>query len=385
MLLDFGKQPVCHHFVGDLRELNGQYRHRLALGQCSACGVVQLVERYPVSAITPKHPWMVRYSEPEDHLDKLATTLLSLPGISKQAKICGVSFKDDTLLARLSARGCRQCVRLDARDLRIGKTVYGVETIQQHMTYGSAKRIVARRGRQDVVIARHILEHAFDPEEFFQVTRAMLSPQGYLVIEVPGIDQALGMFDYTTIWEEHTLYFTRETFRRIFSFFGFPLAYFTSIAYPLEDSLIAVARVGDRPQRYRFPATDAEKDRGEHFARAFRVQKTKLQSFLKSRRGKVALFGAGHLGCVWLNILELGRWVDLCIDDDRNKAGLRMPGSGIPIQTTSAFKGSLDLCLLGANPRNEEAIMEKNKPFFRQVHTVASIFPSSRRSIGPLL
>lgn len=384
LLLDCGRQPVCSHFLGDIGQLRRQYTHRLAIGQCNWCGTMQLFDRFPVHRLVPKYSWMVRYSEPEDHLDELTTKLIALPGITQKSNICGLSVKDHTLLDRFSKRGYTKILRLSGRDLRIKKKVYGAETIQQHVTVANAKQIVRQWGKQDIFVTRHILEHAYNPEVFIQAVRELLSPTGYLVIEVPGVDQALKQFDYSTIWEEHTLYFTRATFRLLWSFFGFSLVHFISISYPLEDSLIAVARVGNSPgQHVSMSTLRSSIKQGNMFARGFQVQKRMIRS-LCNDQGTIALFGAGHLGCVWLNIFGLSNYVQVIVDNDPNKTGLHMPGSRISIRTTDAVKEPIDLCLLCANPRNEDVMIEKNQLFFRQVRKVASIFPSSKRAIATL-
>lgn len=353
-------QPVCHRY-------GSRYKHPLALGQCSWCGTLQLYERFPLKRIVPVYPWVVRYSEPEEHLDGLVRDITKLSGITKDTKFCGVSFKDDTTLARLTNHGYKRTLSVSKQD---------IPTAQDYITT-RARDIVRQYGKQDTVIARHILEHCYDPRGFLDALQEMVSADGYIILEVPGVDQALKDLDYTTIWEEHTLYFTKQIFRWMLSFFGFKILSFQEVSYPLENSLIAVVRPGMSIYRRRVKRVDA-------FARGFAVQKKMLHTLLNVKK-TIAVFGAGHLGCVWVNIFELKKYINYFVDDDLKKGGLQMPGSGIPIIPTNRIENNIDLCLLAAHPRNEEVTLAKNNLFFGKVDQVLSIFPSSPRALNKLL
>lgn len=374
-LLDFGKQPISSHYISDQKQK--EYTHKLSLGQCRACGVIQLFDRFLWKTFVPRYAWTVRYAEPEDHLDQLADTIAQLPGITKKSKICGLSFKDDTLLARLKENGFTQIVRLDNNDLDISNA-HGIETVQHHFTKTIAKKIVTRLGKQDVLIVRHLLEHVYSPARFMTAAKEFLQPTGYLVIEVPGVDKALEYFDYTTVWEEHQLYFTRATFRSFFGLFGYVIQYFKEITYPLENSLLAIARRDDGFITHLSRHTVRnERNKFERFARAFPSVKKKLHRLLPKGRTTV-LFGAGHLGCLWVNIFKLSQYIDCFIDEDMHKIGMFMPGSNISIRRPNEIKESIALCLLSSNPNNESIIKKKNKKFFSNVEKFVSIFPQTK-------
>ena len=55
------------------------------------------------------------------------------------------------------------------------------------------------------------------------------------------------------------------------------------------------------------------------------------------RAGPVAVLGAGHLACAFINYLRVGEHVSFVVDDNPHKHGLRMPGSRLPIRGASAL------------------------------------------------
>ena len=65
---------------------------------------------------------------------------------------------------------------------------------------------------------------------------ANIKNTGALVADSPLVWQ-LEKLDYTTIWEEHTLYFTPETFRNCFGFGGLSLIHFEK-AYSVESYIV---------------------------------------------------------------------------------------------------------------------------------------------------
>lgn len=373
--LDFGMQPISSHYVADTQQT--EYKHTLSLGQCSACGVIQLFDRFPWKKLVPLYPWTVRYTEPEEHLDDLTQTIAQLPSITKNSNICGLSFKDDTLLERLRKKGFRHCLRFNSKDLGISG-VHGVESVQHKFSKAIAEKIVRKIGKQDVLIVRHLLEHVYDPAEFIDAAKEILTPHGYLVIEVPGVDKAINYFDYATIWEEHLLYFTRETFQKFFAFYGYRISHFMEISYPLENSLIAIVYQdkGDDGNRSEKVA-QREREKFKRFTETFPLIKKRVEGeLLKS--SSILLFGAGHLGCIWVNIFQLAKYIGYYVDDDINKVGLCIPGSRIPILRPSEITKSIDLCLLSSNPQNDQKIKANNKKLFSRVKLLESIFPQTK-------
>src|SRR3989338_20761 len=220
-LANMGLQPICNRFIENPSD--NEYTHPMIIGQCKACGLIQLINPVPASEVLPRYEW-ITYSEPEEHLDQLSEIISDLPCLTKEASICGISFKDDSTLQRLESRGFRHIYRISMEDdFAIKDRRAGAETIQSRMTTDMADKMVNKYGSFDIVIVRHILEHAHDTFGFMQAVKRLVKPQGYIVFEVPDCMKALEKNDYTTLWEEHIVYFTPETFRHCFAFGGLSL------------------------------------------------------------------------------------------------------------------------------------------------------------------
>lgn len=369
VLLDFGEQPVCNRFLHDPNE--SEYTHPLAIGQCETCGVIQLVDPPPAEELKPRFDW-ITYREPEPHLDRVADMIRALPGVTEKSIIGGISYKEDTTLRRLEARGLKNTWRLDPKtDLGIDDPCAGIETIQACL--------VARR-KADVVIARHILEHAHGLRGFLRTLKEFLNPGGYVVIESPDCKRALQDCDYSTVWEEHVFYFTPQTFRDAFAIGGYRLTQFQSFPYALENSLVGIAQVDERVRPFLAPAV--EEAIGQTFRDNFVPTRQRLNEYLRRQPGKIAFLGAGHLSCVFINFFGLKDVVEFVVDDNPHKQGLFMPGSRLPIRGSAALlENDINLCLLCLSPESEDKVIENNKGFVERGGKFASIFSASKYAL----
>src|SRR5438445_7491972 len=188
-LLDFGPQALSNRYLTSPKDQEALFP--FVLGQCVDCGLIQIPNPIPPAELKPRFDW-ITYNEQEGHLDDLVEKVSRLPGVTTEAMIGAISFKDDTTLVRFQKRGFARTWRLDPKkDLGLADRSAGLESIQAELAAESAKRVAAQRGSTDVLIVRHILEHTHDPQRFLAALRALIKPGGYLVFEVPDCAPAL--------------------------------------------------------------------------------------------------------------------------------------------------------------------------------------------------
>jgi hypothetical protein len=380
-----GPQPICNRFLSSADA--EEFEFPMTIGVCHHCGLVQIASPVPPVELTPRFDW-ITYNEPERHLDGLAEFISRLPGLDEGPVVAGVSFKDDSMLARMNRLGFQHSWRIDPEsDLKAPRPGVGVESIQDRLTPGAAEAAAKRYGPADIVLARHILEHAHHPMQFMEAVRKLARPDGYIVFELPDCQRALESGDYSTIWEEHVIYFTPETFRTALAYGGFPLAHFESQPYPLENCLIAVvkARNLQAPPLLAASMVRSEVRRAVNFGKALAATRKKWADFLsdfRQRQGGIAVFGAGHLACSFINLLGLREYVEFVVDDNSHKRGLFMPGSRLPIlESPSLVERKIKLCLLCLSPESEEKVMQRNRAFVEGGGSFASVFPASHHAL----
>ncbi len=352
--LDFGLQPVVNRFL--VSASDSEYKHPLKMGVCQQCGVLQLVDPFPQEELVPKVNW-ITYNEPEGHLDVLAEKFSAM--LPAGGFVLGVSFKDDSTLSRLEKRGFVTRRLGLFSDLAITEPGAGVESIQRQLTVVRAREIAQKYGKADALIVRHILEHVYDVGQFLLVLKELLKPEGHMILEVPDCSRQLELLDYSTIWEEHTIYFTPETFKNCVLMHGFSIKMFEVVSSAIEGPMMAIVRLNEEkviPDGSLFFSSVAadEIKRAQIFCRSFAEFKKSLQFFFAGKT--MSVFGAGHCAANMINIFELP--VSRVIDDNAHKRGLFMPGSRVPICGSDTLKNG-ELCVLGVNPSVEAKIASR--------------------------
>jgi SAM-dependent methyltransferase len=384
VLIDFGTQPPSNRFErpGDAPAET----HPLVLGQCTACGLVQLIDPMRAESAKSRFAWLT-YNEPEGHLDDLVGRLRGLPGLHAQSRIFGLTYKDDSTLARFNRAGYAATYRYDlAADLGLDDPCAGLESIQQVLDTTLAERLVARHGRADLLLVRHILEHAHQPTAFLAAVRRLVKPDGWLMFEMPDSTKFLRAFDYCFVWEEHITYFTPATLAAFFAHAGAAVESVFAYAYPLEDSLTGIVRNADAATRDAPSAhLAAELADGQAYSRRYADVRARVQALLRGWRAqgeRVAVFGAGHLAAKFVNLLDLVGNVDCVIDDNAYKQALLMPGSRLPIRGSATLaSGEIRRCLLSLNPESELKVRAKMAPWLAAGGEFRSIFASSPSSV----
>lgn len=375
-LLALGPQPPSNRYVpvGAVQS----DAHPLNFGHCVSCGMLQLADPMPAAMVRSRKPGL-KYGEPEGHLDALAAHLAGLVG--PDARILGLTYNDDSTLARLNGLGRSRTRRLEmAADLGITDRCAGFETVQAVVDDGMVRRLTAKYGTADLVIVRYLLEHAHAPSRLLAALGGLLAPGGRIVIELPDCRKFIAACDYSFIWEEHIGYYTPRAITALAHRNGFGQVETLLYPYAFEDALVAIMQSGPSPLSP-LDAADAASDRSaaHRFAGEFdRVRERYHRHFDECRvAGKrIAIFGAGHLAATFLNVLGLGGSVECVIDDNPDKTGLGMPGSGVPIVGSSRL-GEIDLCLLALSPASETKVLAHHGGRLAPGGRFASIFALS--------
>jgi len=380
LLIDLGNQPLSNRFLTD-RDAP-EDRFPLSVGQCENCGLVQLVDMPPSTELLPRFSWMT-YREPEDHIPELAKRLVAELGLGARSRICAFSSKDHSTLDALAPLGVTNGWRLSAEPaLNGGRPTAAVETLTDIITPEIATSLRAARGGADLVVIRQILEHTANLPRLLRSLHALLAPDGTVMVEIPDCAVWLRQHDYTGIWEEHRLYLTPETATATFRHHGFAVRSMHRFPYPFEDSLVFLLQPANDAPHATAKLAD-ELAVGRQYGAAFKGTAQRCADAIADlgrRHGKVALFGAGHFACAFLNYLDLAAHIEAVIDDNTNKVGLFMPGARLPIVPSSVLPtGDINVCLTCFAPEYEERVMAKHGAFMARGGVFRSIFPNSPR------
>lgn len=377
--LNFGKQPPSNRYQL-IKDAESEF-NSLEIGICSNCGLVQLINPMPIEMVRSRFSW-IKYNEPELHLDNLVDELIKLPNINRESKIVGLTYKDESTLNRFLQKGFLNIKSTTMPKKKSPNGPFnGLETIQQIITEDNDFKL---ESEIDLLIARHVLEHAHDLTTFLKNIVKKVKKEGYLVFEIPDSKKFLEYKNYFFVWEEHIVYFTESTLRYFFEKNGFNLVNIFRYEAALEDSLVAVV-TKTYDERSNIANRDIENEimTIDLFADKFSEIKKTHQDFFRNdfAAGKrIAVFGAGHLAVKYINFFALKDFISCVIDDSKDKENLFMPGSSLPIRN-STFLFDIDICILVLSPESQIKVMKLKRNIIKKGGKFYSAFDNKLISI----
>jgi hypothetical protein len=382
--IDVGEHPVASFFLEDVHQSEKPYS--LVLGQCPGCGTVQLMQPVPHHALVPPYDWLLA-REPEEHLDDAVARIIGEGILSPQSVIGGLTYKDDTTVERFRNLGFPSTWRLDLKnDFELTDPAANIETVQKLVSPARMAGIARNHPPADLLIVRHITEHTEDLQAFMAGLAELVAPSGLLMLEIPDCSSSLELGEYCMIWEEHSLYFTPETFALVPSLGGFSTLWLKIYERPFENSLVLLARKAGPPATpVVSEAARSQIGLLERYGSGYDIAKRKLRADLeifRREQGPIALFGAGHLAHAFANFMGVSDLIDFVADDTPQKQGKYLSGAKLPILPSSELLArNIKLCLLALSIPSESAVIERNVSFVSSGGLFRSILRASPRSI----
>lgn len=377
--IHFGKQPPSNRFMKDSAGAAQVESYALSLTTCSNCGTVQLLDRIPMEAFRPRYDWLV-YNEPEGHLDDVAKHLANLPGIDTSSRFMGITYKDQSTLTRMLNMGFSDTVCLQESDLQSTVVPFGLETVQAILSCEvNVNRLKGKYGQVDVLLLRHITEHSPNCSQLLKSLSTLVAPGGYMMLELPDSQRVFNAGNYPFIWEEHISYFTESSARRLAHEVNAQVSWLGRYAYPYEDSLNVVLHFPTDSAVVNNGAsmTTVTGQTGQFFTQFKEVRDqwhTKLQS-IRTNGNKIAVFGAGHLAVKFINFFRIKDFITCVIDDNPQKVGMYMPGSGLPIVPSAQLKKlGIHYCVSTLSPESEVKARKNISHFFDNGGTFLNAF-----------
>ena len=378
ILLETGEHPVSNGYI---REGDNAPLRPLTLARCPSCGLLQLPGTFAEEELAAAVPTWVRYNEPEAHLDEVAALLADIMQGDTSRSIAGLTYIDQSLQNRLKKAGWDSQSGLDV--------INGADATErcsiEQMLAGVQSGRWGREGQKvDLLLNRHVFDHTRDTAAFLQFIRASLSNRGLVVFEVPSSIADIEACNPLMLWESHANYFTPATFLRTLEAGGLKVELYRQFTPGGPPVLVVVCSVGQGDVSVAGEAEDISEDALKTYVAHFEPNREALRVKLAALRAKhsvIAMLGAGHIGNLFLNLHDLGDFLDCAADDDARKSGLLLPGSWLPIRGGVTLAGVEGLfVLMAVNPAVEERVIER----WRQQNPSAvfgSIFPQSPRSV----
>lgn len=365
--------PIAHRLLRTRDQQEERFPFEV-LG-CASCGLPQIVKPIDPDILYRQFNYNFSSWKPEPHQhDELDT----IGKFTKHHSVFEIGCNDGLFMDKLRERGADILVGVEPNPVsgRIARE-RGIKVYSDMISPALCHDAVAQSGQFDLVVSRQVLEHIVDFENFFECVKLVLREDGLLFIDVPDFSPGSTAGDISVLWEEHVSYFTEATLLTLLARHGFEVVSVKKYNFS-GGSLAVAARLAG--EKVAVPASTTGV--GEKFAQRAREYGARLRPVLvKARENgiQVAIYGAGCRACTFTNAHELADLIDLSVDDQKERQGLFLPGTRIPIRSPDELAGKPEqlVCLLAVNQENEAKVSSRLRETIKRPLHIASIFAPS--------
>ncbi len=216
--LDLGGQPLANN-LSDTPNADVA-RYPLALTQCPSCHLVQLNHVVPKEEMFSHYLYTPSQSKTfVEHFTRMAKHLTEHLKLEAGDLVCDVGSNDGLLLSKYP-EGIRVLGIEPASNIA---ELASVPTTNGYWTPGLATQILATGGHAKLITANNVFAHIDNWKEFIEGVNILLSDDGTLVIEAPGLLEMLTSGTYDLIYHEHLSYLSLDPLIQFFYNHGFYL------------------------------------------------------------------------------------------------------------------------------------------------------------------
>lgn len=307
------------------------------------------------------HEWLI-YREPEEHSEALGRELVALCGLTSESAVAGISWKDENVLASIGKAGAPTTI-LWPRAWEELESSPQTRWIRDSIEVQAKVSDLANLQRFDLVVARHILEHARNLETFLEGVAKIVNIDGYVMFEVPDCEQAIASCDWSVFWEEHVHYFTSNSLRQSLERAGWETCMIRRDLSEGEPILVVLARPSaddDAPSQ--ITSRNLNFDDLINFTKSLGSRRANLlRTFRKLRDSGVTLYmlGANHTASTFLDLFAEPGLFNACIDDKQEKQGRWLSGCKVQISSLSVLQGSRQSFIVNAVHQGRSEALEK--------------------------
>jgi 2-polyprenyl-3-methyl-5-hydroxy-6-metoxy-1,4-benzoquinol methylase len=344
--VDLGASPLCESYL-DASQLGAMEPfYPLCPYVCESCFLVQLQEFVAPEDIFTEYAYFSSYSDSWlRHAEEYVEMAMARFGLGAGSHVVEVASNDGYLLQYFVARGVPVLGIEPAANVAEAAERRGVPTEVCFFNEDTARDLVARGQRADLLAGNNVLAQVPDLKGFVRGLTILLAPRGVLTLEFPHLLRLMRENQFDTIYHEHFSYFSLRTVAEFFTREGLTVFDVEELATH-GGSLRVFARhadddsqaVGERVTALLAVEEEAGLGRLEtytSFAEQVKETKRKLLEFLitAKRDGKrVVGYGAPGKGNTLLNYCGIGTdFLDFTVDRNPYKQGKFTPGTRIPI------------------------------------------------------
>lgn len=350
--LDLGFHPPSDQFRAK-EELNlPEIFYPLKVNLCKKCGLSQLSH-----VVDPRVLYQYGYlyessitKTGQKHWNEFAKMVIARLKLAPKSLIVDIGSNDGTLLKFFKEKGMRVMGVDSAPNIaEIANKKNKIETICDFFNYKTAKTIIKKAGRADIITGTNVFAHIDDLFNLMTAVKYLLKPKGVFIFESPYFQHLIDNLEYDTIYHEHLSYLSLKP---LIPFFGrFDMEVFAIEETPIHGGSFRVYIGKKGLRKIDSSISRLIKQEKEHrlhdietmrlFADGVYDNRKKLTTLIEKllHKGKtIAVVSTPAKGMTLLNFCGLtNRQISFAAEKSRLKVGRYTPGGHIPIISDEEF------------------------------------------------
>jgi methylation protein EvaC len=324
---------------------------QLAVGFCSRCAMVQLVEQ--VERERMFHGEYAYYSSTSarmrEHFGRLAGEVMARLEGAADPFVVEIGSNDGIMLEHFAQRGLRHLGVEPSANVAAVAAQKGARTLCRFFDDDSAAEILRDEGPADVILGANVFCHLPYLHGVMRGVARLLKPAGVLIFEDPYVGDILAKNAFDQMYDEHTFYFSASSLGALLEQHSLEIVDAAPLAVHGGSMRYTVARCGARARSAAVEQLLAgERERGltraETFARfqenvdQARDRLVDLLQRIRRQGKRVVGYGATAKSATVMNYCGITPdLVEFLSDTTPIKQGKFSPGMHIPVLPYQEF------------------------------------------------
>ena len=196
--------PLCQSQISEERLNAMEAFYPLKAMVCEQCWLVQLDEFVSPDEIFTEYAYFSSYSDSwVEHARRYVDAISERLSLDRNSLVYEIASNDGYLLQHCVARGIPVVGIEPAANVAKTAIEKGIRTDVCFLGQDSARALVAKYGRADLVLGNNVLAHVPALNDFVPGIRELMAPTGVLTMEFPHLQNLIEQNQYDTIYHEH--------------------------------------------------------------------------------------------------------------------------------------------------------------------------------------
>ena len=345
--LSLGAMPPANNLPSDHNQSEEKYP--LDLCVCSTCSLVQLRHQVNPEILFNKYLYSSTSGLLSNHFKSMSQHLVKFLDLGKESLAIDIGSNDGLLLSHLLQAGVGEVIGVEpASNLVRVAEKNQIPTIHDFFSVKTVDKILSGSGQASLVTATNVFAHIDDIKTLTTEVKRLLRPSGVFVIEVPYMPTMIDSGTFDLVYHEHLSYFSVSPLLKFFSYLDMEIFKIEKLNTHGGSIRLFVQHSNGNLQVHNSVNEYIENEKylgnknlydefGTNISKMERDFERKLR-ILKNDGFRIAGYAAPAKASTLLGFANIGReTIDYIVDDNPMKQGHFLPGTGIPIVSSSVM------------------------------------------------